>query len=122
VLGLLALTTILLIGFAPVAWVFSQSTSSVVTMGFLHLAFWGLATIFGWRFLRHGFAHLSAKSNGALHLWMLIFILVCLQMTTALRPILGTSDTLLPKEKKFFAAHWSDVMKESSKASGVNVR
>lgn len=122
VLGLLALTTILLIGFAPVAWVFSQSTSSVVIMGFLHLAFWGLATIFGWRFLRNGFAHLNAKSNGALHVWMLIFVLVCMQMTTALRPILGTSDTLLPKDKKFFAAHWTDVMNESAKANGVNTR
>ncbi len=122
VCGLLALMTILLIGFAPVAWVFSQSTSSVVIMGFLHLAFWGLATIFGWRFLRNGFVHLSAKSNGALHLWMLIFVLVCLQMTTALRPILGTSATLLPKEKKFFAAHWSDVMNESAKATEGNTR
>jgi hypothetical protein len=27
-------------------------------------------------------------------------------MTTALRPILGTSDHWLPQEKKFFAAHW----------------
>ena len=36
VAGLLALTTILLIGFAPVAWVFSQSTSSVAAMGALH--------------------------------------------------------------------------------------
>jgi hypothetical protein len=122
VLGLLSLTTILLIGFAPVAWVFSQSTSSVVVMGFLHLAFWGLATIFGWRFLQNGFTHLNAKSNGALHVWMLIFVLVCLQMTTALRPILGVSDTLLPKEKKFFAAHWSDVMNDPAKANGINTR
>ncbi len=44
------------------------------------------------------------------------------QMTTALRPILGTSETLLPKEKKFFAAHWSDVMREPTKAIGVNTR
>ncbi len=112
VLGLLALTTVLLIGFAPVAWVFSQSTSSVVVMGLLHLAFWGVASIFGWRFLRNGFAHLSAKSNGTLHLWMLIFVLVCLQMTAALRPIIGTSDTLLPTEKKFFAAHWMDLLEK----------
>ncbi len=35
--GLLLLMTILLIGFAPVAWIFSQSTESVAWMGTLHL-------------------------------------------------------------------------------------
>jgi hypothetical protein len=114
VAGLLGLTTILLIGFAPVAWVFSQSTSSVAAMGALHLAFWIVATFFGWRFLRNGFAHLSAKSNGALHVWIWIFVLVCVQMTTALRPIVGTSETFLPKEKKFFMNHWTDTLKETS--------
>jgi hypothetical protein len=114
VAGLLGLTTILLIGFAPVAWVFSQSTSSVVVMGVLHLAFWFVATCFGWRFLRNGFAHLSAKSNGIMHIWFIIFVLVCVQMTTALRPIVGTSDTLLPKEKKFFAAHWLNVVEQAN--------
>jgi hypothetical protein len=114
VVGLLALTTILLIGFAPVAWVFSQSTSSVAAMGALHLAFWAVATYFGWRFLRNGFAHISAQSNGALYVWIFIFVLVCVQMTTALRPIIGTSDRFLPTEKKFFLAHWIDVMNAPS--------
>jgi len=31
-------------------------------------------------------------------------------MTTALRPILGRSDTFLPREKKFFVAHWLDTL------------
>ena len=118
VAGLLALTTILLIGFAPVAWVFSQSTSSVAAMGALHLVFWVVATFFGWRFLRNGFAHLSAKSNGALHVWIWIFVLVCVQMTTALRPIVGTNDTFLPKEKKFFVNHWNDTLKQTSGGTG----
>ena len=39
VAGLLTLLTVLLIGFAPVAWIFSQSTESVVAMGALHLTF-----------------------------------------------------------------------------------
>ena len=114
VAGLLALTTILLIGFAPVAWVFSQSTSSLAAMGALHLAFWLVATFFGWRFLHSGFKHLSAKSGGALVVWMGLFVIVCLQMTTALRPLLGTSDRFLPQEKKFFFAHWLDTMEQSS--------
>ena len=39
VAGLLLLMTVLLIGFAPVAWVFSQSTESLAAIGALHLAF-----------------------------------------------------------------------------------
>jgi hypothetical protein len=117
VAGLIGLTTILLIGFAPVAWVFSQSTSSVAAMGALHLVFWFIATLFGWKFLRNGFGHLSAKSGGIMHIWFVIFVLVCLQMTTALRPIVGTSDTLLPTEKKFFAAHWFNVLDQAGKVS-----
>src|SRR5262245_58266586 len=61
VAGLLMLMTILLIGFAPVAWLFSQSTESVVWMGILHLLFWFIATFFGLRFLESGFSHSKAR-------------------------------------------------------------
>ena len=111
VAGLLALMTILLIGFAPVAWLFSQSTGSLAWMGALHLIFWGIATVFGLRFLNAGFSHTQARSNAGLNTWVVIFVLVVLQMTTALRPIVGTADTLLPEEKKFFVSHWVDCLK-----------
>ena len=103
--GLLALMTVLLVGFAPVAWVFSQSTESIAAMGGLHLIFWFIATYFGVRFLSAGFAHLNGRPAG-LRVWVTIFLLVMIQMSTALRPIVGTSDTFLPKEKKFFLKHW----------------
>jgi len=108
--GLLLLMTLLLIGFAPVAWLFSESTQSIGWMGFLHLVFWGIATIFGMRFLGTGFAGTQARSQAGLCVWAVIFILVCLQLTTALRPIIGTSDTVFPgrEEKKFFIKHWFD--------------
>ena len=106
--GLLLLMTLLLIGFAPVAWVFSQSTESVVAMGALHIVFWFIAAYFGLRFLAAGFRHLSAQSNAGLNVWIVLFVLVCLQMTTALRPLVGKAETFLPKEKKFFLAHWVD--------------
>jgi len=38
-------------------------------------------------------------------------------MTTALRPIVGTADTLLPEEKKFFLSHWGDSIKQSESRS-----
>ena len=112
VAGLLALMTVLLIGFAPVAWVFSQSTKSVVAMGSLHLIFWLVGTCFGLRFLKNGFRHFNARSNSGLGVWVVVFLLVVLQMTTALRPIVGKSDRFLPKadDKQFFITHWMNCL------------
>jgi hypothetical protein len=109
--GLLMLMTILLIGFAPVAWIFSQSTESLAWMGTLHLAFWFIATIFGLRFLEAGFSQSNARSHAGLYTWIVIFLLVAIQMTTALRPILGKAPTFLPTEKQFFVTHWGDSLK-----------
>ena len=108
--GLLALSAILLIGFAPVAWVFSASTQSVAGMGALHLVFWIVATWFGLRFLNASLKQFAPKSTDGVKVWAIIFILVQLQMMTALRPLIGTSDTLLPQQKKFFIAHWADCL------------
>jgi hypothetical protein len=109
--GLLMLMTILLVGFAPVAWLFSQSTESVTWMGALHLLFWGISTFFGLRFLEAGFAHSQARSSAGLNTWMVIFVLVVVQMTTALRPIVGTASTFLPGERKFFVSYWGECLK-----------
>jgi len=108
--GLLLLTSILLVGFAPVAWIFSQSTELLAWMGALHLLFWFVATVFGLRFLEAGFAQSQVRSLAGFRVWVVIFLLVALQMTTALRPILGKADTFLPAKKLFFAAHWSQCL------------
>jgi len=110
--GLLLLMTILLVGFAPVAWIFSQSTESIVWMGTLHLVFWGVATFFAVRFLKHGFLHTQARSQAGVNVWIIIFLLVALQMTTALRPILGKSDSFFPATKQFFVEHWFQCLNE----------
>lgn len=108
--GLLLLMTILLVGFAPVAWIFSQSTESLAWMGTLHLVFWLVATVFGIRFLKQGFSKTQAGSRAGVNVWVIIFVLVALQMTTALRPIIGKSETFFPAEKKFFVQHWFDCL------------
>jgi len=120
--GLLMLMTILLIGFAPVAWIFSQSTESLAWMGTLHLIFWFIATCFGLRFLETGFSHSNAKSLAGFRTWVVIFMLVALQMTTALRPVLGTAKTFLPTEKKFFMAHWGDCLKAQDETAKLESR
>jgi hypothetical protein len=119
--GLVLLMSMLLIGFAPVAWLFSESTNSIVWMGVLHLLFWFIATMFGLRFLTNGFSHSHARSSAGLNTWIVIFVLVALQMTTALRPLIGTSKTFLPREKKFFLAHWGDNLTSTNNSwSGTN--
>lgn len=114
--GVLALMTLLLLGFAPVAWVFAQSTDSLAAMGALHLLFWGIATVFALRLLTAGFRQSQSRSLAGVRVWMLVFLLVMLQMTTALRPILGQAGTLLPTEKKFFATHWLQCLVDGEEA------
>ena len=48
------------------------------------------------------------KGGEYLKIWAIIFVVVTLQMSTALRPIIGEAETLLPQEKKFFVNHWLD--------------
>jgi hypothetical protein len=112
--GLVALMAVLLIGFAPVAWIFSRSTDSIPAMTVLHLMFWLVAVGFGVRFLHSGFANLSIASLGGLKIWLVIFVLVQLQMMTALRPLLGTADTFISSEKKFFLKHWTECLTSSA--------
>ncbi|MEZ0256568.1 MAG: hypothetical protein ACAI37_14880 [Chthoniobacter sp.] len=104
--AVLALTALMLIGLAPVVWVFSQSTESVAFIGTLHLVFWLIAVTFGLRLLRLLLEYLKVRERLHLRMWTMIFLLVSLQMTTALRPLLGTSDRWFSAEKKFFAAYW----------------
>jgi hypothetical protein len=102
------LSSLLLIGFAPVAWIFSQSTNSVAFMGTLHLLFWLIGLFFGLRLIGGMSRFRGEKTRGHVKTWSAIFILVCLQMTTTLRPIIARSDRFLAGEKKFFLTHWLD--------------
>src|SRR4029077_16202782 len=46
-----SLCPLLLIGLAPIAWIFSQSTGSVAFMAALHIGLWGIGIMFGLRLL-----------------------------------------------------------------------
>lgn len=101
-LASVCLTALLLIGFAPVAWVFSQSTDSVPLMGFLHILFWTVALWFGLRLI--GRSSPGAGGSG-LSVWIIIYVVVSLQMMTSLRPIIGQAPTVFPTQKEFFLQH-----------------
>jgi hypothetical protein len=104
--GFIALAVLLLIGFAPVAWIFSASTESADLVGGLHIAFWLVCVGFGYRFLRAGLLLFDLRPGPGLGLWAAIFVLVSLQMTCALRPIVGGGEPFLPATKLFFLDYW----------------
>ena len=75
-----------------------------------------LPAAFGLRFLQAGFTHAKASSNAGLNTWAIIFVLVVLQMATALRPIVGpTEETFLPTKKVFFVTHWFNCLDKSAR-------
>ncbi len=91
-------------------------------MGTLHLIFWFVATLFGVRFMKSGFTYADAKSHAGLNTWIIIFLLVALQMTTALRPILGKSDNFFPNDKQFFLGHWIECISAANDKAKANAR
>ncbi len=116
--GALALAGLLLLGFAPAVWIFAESTDSFGFMGTLAVGSWIIAVTFALRFLKSVIFATGGTQKGPLAIWSVVFLLVTLQMTTSLRPILGRSivagsPVLLTQEKKFFLQHWGETMSES---------
>ena len=111
--GTLALAGLLLLGFAPALWIFAQGTASFGFMGFLAITSWLVALAFAYRFLRAALRETGATQSAPIIIWVSIFLLVSLQLSTSLRPILGRSDDFMTSEKKFFLEHWGDMIGES---------
>ncbi len=116
--GALALAGLLLLGIAPAVWIFAESTNSLGFMGWLAMAAWLVSAGFALRFLKSMVAATGGRGKGPLTVWSVVFLLVSLQMTTSLRPILGRSDDFLTNEKKFFLQHWAETSGESLPVEG----
>ena len=112
-MGALALAGLLLLGFSPAIWIFAESTNSFGFMGLLALVSWGISVLFALRFLHSAVKAAGGHQKAPLMVWSGIFLLVTLQMTTSLRPIIGQSEKFLTSEKKFFLQHWGDTMGKS---------
>ena len=102
----LALLVVLMAGFAPVAWIFTQSTHAAGFMGGLHVAFWLVACGFALRRFDAGLAALNRRRLQALPVWGVVFVVVCLQMTTTLRPLLGPFTDWSFAARAFFLQAW----------------
>jgi hypothetical protein len=114
----ISLLSLLLVGFAPVVWLFSTSSSSILFFGLLCTALWIICLGFGFKLIAKACLHLGMTSGFHLKVWMAVFTLVTLQLSTTLRPIIGRSDSILNfSEKKFFLSHWLEPNEATSLAS-----
>ena len=113
--SILALSGLLLVGFAPVVWLFSVSSTSIIFIGFMLLILWLICVGFGFTLIFRAGQVMGMTNTGHLFIWCLIFLLVTIQMTTSLRPIIGESDALFSfEEKKFFLEYWIEQLQQST--------
>jgi hypothetical protein len=113
--SIVALSGLLLVGFAPVVWLFSVSSTSSVFIGFMLLALWMICVGFGFTIIFRAGKAMGMTNTGHLLVWCMIFLLVTVQMTTTLRPIVGESDELFNfSEKKFFLQNWSEQLQQAT--------
>jgi hypothetical protein len=119
-LAMLSLCSLVVLGFAPVAWIFTQSTESVAFVGALILLMWIVALWFAFGLLKQVVSLMGIRVTEHIRVWMFMFVIVTFQMTTTLRPILGRSDHIFPTERKFFPEHWFSVLQGSFENSVWN--
>ena len=89
-------------------WIFSQSTDLLPFIGILNVLIWTISLWFGLGLITNAVKQLGSRFPGHLRVWMFVFILVVMQVSTSLRPIIGTADSQFTAEKKFFMQHWVD--------------
>jgi len=102
----IALMGMLLVGFAPVLWIFGQATHSIALMGALHLCFFLISAGFGLGLSLRALSRMNDAPVRAGGLWAVMFVCVLLQMSTTLRPLVGPFDGVLFHERLFFVGHW----------------
>ena len=113
--SIVALSGLLLVGFAPVVWLFSVSSTSSAFIGFMLLALWMICVGFGFNLVFCAGRAMGMTNTGHLLVWCFIFLLVTVQMTTTLRPIVGKSESLFNfEEKKFFLQYWSEELQTAT--------
>ena len=106
---------LILVAFAPIAWLFSISTESLGFVVCLSVVIVLLSYHISRRLFR-GNGDTPIRSRG-LYWWLTLQLVVTLQMTTALRPILiEPGEPWWAEEKKLFIAHFFDSFSSKKKA------
>ena len=102
----MGIVIVLLVGFSPVLWVFARSSDSESFFGVLVLLTWLVSFGFGARFLFKALGGDDGMRKGPMRIWLGMFLLVSLQLSTSLRPLIGTSEKRFTTEKRSFLVHW----------------
>ena len=104
----LAMVGLILVGLAPVAWLFAVSTESLSFVAMLTFLIWLVAVGFASRYVEKLKAHALFQRQAGIKLWFLILMLVTLQMATCMRPMLSKPEKgWWTGEKKFFLSHFA---------------
>jgi len=114
-LSLLALSSVFLAGFAPIAWVFSQSSTLVSLIGPVHILVWFTSIFASARVLFLGLKFWKARRTEGAVLWVMVLLVTALQMATVLHPIIGPSTQFLQTERQFFLQHWARTVSDETK-------
>jgi hypothetical protein len=110
-LQMLSLSGVLLCGFLPVAWLFSQSTQNVAFMSFMHWLVWLICLSAGLRLMRCAISRGSKSDGRFFKAWALVFTLVVFQMSTFVRPLVGPAATKFELQPKMhFVQHWAETI------------
>ena len=98
-----AIAGLILLALMPITWLFSVSSTSLGFVVAIHIFVWLTAMAFGHRVLIRS----APAARGAIGLWLTLLLLVSLQMTTYLRPVLWrpAGGDLFELEKKSFFMH-----------------
>ncbi|MEI6810237.1 MAG: hypothetical protein WCN95_16080 [bacterium] len=109
----LAMIGLLLVGLAPVAWLFAVSTESLPFIVILTLLIWLVAVSFAVRYVGKLRSNSLFQRQGGIKMWFLILIVVTLQMTTCMRPMLGKpASGWWTDGKQFFLSHFGLVFEQ----------
>jgi hypothetical protein len=105
--GVAGLSSVVLVGFAPLVWLFGMSTGSVRFMVFFHAAVWCMSFACGGRLLLDTLSGCRRERNGVVA-WSVIALIVCAQSTTFWRPLLGVTVTkdFRDHDRTFFFYHF----------------
>jgi len=109
----LGVQALILTAFAPVAWIFSQSTSSTAFMGGLWVVMLLVSAGFGLGLTGRVLAA-TGQPVRALRIWSLMFVVVTLQLATNLRPLVGAYEGVGLADKQFFLDHWFDSLRRGN--------
>mgnify|MGYP003588775755 CR=1 FL=1 len=109
----LAMVGLILVGLAPVAWLFAVSTESLSFVAMLAFLIWLVAVGFASRYVDKLGVHPLFQRRAGIKLWFLILMLVTLQMATCMRPMLAKPEQgWWTGEKKFFLSHFTATLND----------